>query len=332
MVLALASVCGPSCTSPGTSPVPARLGDQEFRALSEALSEPAGEFTHSDNLVSNETYFVHLARQVRPSGGIYIGVGPEQNYSYIARLRPEMAFIIDIRQENRDLHLIYKALFEASADRAEFVSRLFSRPLPSELGPSVSVDELFARLGAASPDPRLYDATLASIYARLDAHGLELTPHDREWIRYALTAFYSDGPEIHYARLRPTDVPGPRYRVLMTEVDVSGQPQSYLASEEAFAFVKELHARNLIVPVVGDFAGPTALRRAGEYARQHGEVVRLFYASNVEVYLNRARQQAFCANLATMPHDSRSWFVVSKSMQTFSSKLKACQSTAPPRQ
>jgi hypothetical protein len=210
------------------------------------------------------------------------------------------------------------------------VSRLFSRPLPSELGPSVSVDELFERLDTASPDPRLYDATLASIYERLDTQGIDLTPHDREWIRYALTAFSRDGPGIHYARLRPTDAPGPRYRALMTEVDVSGQPQSYLASEEAFAFVKELHARNLIVPVVGDFAGPTALRRAGEYARDHGQVVRLFYASNVEVYLNRAKQQAFCGNLATIPHDSRSWFVVGKSMQPFSSKLKACRSSAPP--
>ena len=71
-------------------------------------------------------------RQVaRPSGGVYIGVGPEQNFSYIARLRPAMAFIIDIRRENLNLHLFYKALFEVSSDRADFVSRLFSRPRPT---------------------------------------------------------------------------------------------------------------------------------------------------------------------------------------------------------
>ena len=66
--------------------------------------------------------YVHLARVLRSTGGIYIGVGPEQNFSYIARLGPAMAFIIDIRQRNRNLHLLYKALFEMSTDRAEFLS------------------------------------------------------------------------------------------------------------------------------------------------------------------------------------------------------------------
>ena len=61
---------------------------------------------------------------------MYVGVGPEQNFTYIAALKPTMAFIVDIRRGNFDLHLIYKALFELSADRAEFVSRLFSRPRP----------------------------------------------------------------------------------------------------------------------------------------------------------------------------------------------------------
>ena len=62
------------------------------------------------------------------SGGVFIGVGPEQNFTYIARARPRMAFIVDIRRENADLHLLYKALFELSSNRVEFVSRIFSRP------------------------------------------------------------------------------------------------------------------------------------------------------------------------------------------------------------
>ena len=46
--------------------------------------------------------------------GVYIGVGPEQNFSYIARLRPTIAFIVDIRLENRNLHLLHKAVIELS--------------------------------------------------------------------------------------------------------------------------------------------------------------------------------------------------------------------------
>ena len=75
------------------------LSDQEFWRLVGTLSEPAGAFELSDTFVSNETSVPELARWLRPSGGVYIGVGPEQNFTYIAALRPAMAFIVDIRRE-----------------------------------------------------------------------------------------------------------------------------------------------------------------------------------------------------------------------------------------
>src|SRR5204863_6856621 len=127
------------------------LSDREFWGLSEALSEPAGAFRLSDNFVSNEPLFAENVRWLRPAGGVYIGVGPEQNFSYIARLRPAMAFIVDIRRENRNLHLLYKALFTLSTDRADFVSRLFSRPRPSDLPSTASVDEIFRRFKDVPP-------------------------------------------------------------------------------------------------------------------------------------------------------------------------------------
>ena len=139
--------------------LPTRLTDQQFWGLSTSFSEPAGAFAHSDNLVSNELHVVHAIRMLDPMGGVYIGVGPEQNFSYIARLRPAMAFVIDIRQENRSLHLMYKALFELSADRADFVSRLFSRERPAGLGPKTSVRELFTKYETARRSDRVYDGT-----------------------------------------------------------------------------------------------------------------------------------------------------------------------------
>jgi len=99
----------------------------------ESLSEPAGRFDISDNLVSNEPRVAENARWISGSGGAYIGVGPEQNFTYIAQSRPDIAFVIDIRRENRNLHLLYKALFELSRDRADFVSMLFSRLRPPDL-------------------------------------------------------------------------------------------------------------------------------------------------------------------------------------------------------
>jgi hypothetical protein len=329
-VLALASSfvahigCG-SDSRRGT--LPALLSDEHFWRLSTSFSEPAGAFTPSDNLVSNETHFVHAIRMLYPMGGVYIGVGPEQNFSYIARLRPAMAFVIDIREENRRLHLMYKALFELSADRTDFVSRLFSRERPAGLGPKTSVQELFSKYDTARPAARLYEGNARMVRERLlDGHGFSLSAEDLAGIEAALHRFYSEGPDIHYRRSYPGDAPDPSYRSLMTATDVSGQNGSYLATEERFTFLKDLHAKNMIVPLVGDFAGAHTIRRVGDYIREHAGLVSAFYGSNVEVYLNRQQTAAFCGSLAALPYDSRTWFIGSKGMRAFPSKLKTCPS------
>jgi L-alanine-DL-glutamate epimerase-like enolase superfamily enzyme len=106
--------------------------------------------------------------------------------------------------------------------------------------------------------------------------------------------------------------------------DYTGETRSFLASEEAFRAVKDLQAANLIVPIVGDFGGPDALRRVGAYVREHGALVEAFYGSNVGVYLNSQQRRAFCANLAALPAAPRASFIESKGVRTLSSKLAAC--------
>ena len=323
-----ASVLSACRTDTRNAVLAAALTDDQFWRLSAGFSEPPGVFTHSDNLVSNEAHVVHTLRLIRPAGGVYVGVGPEQNFSYIARLRPVLAFVVDIRRENLNLHLLYKALFELSADRAEFVSRLFSRPRPPGIGTDTPVRDLFAAYQAVKPSAELYETSARLIRERLlDVHRFPLTAQDLEWIDYAFRAFQSDGPDIHYARSRATDPRGPSYRELMTAVDDRGDAQSYLATDERFAYVRDLQMANRLVPIVGDFAGPDALRRVGDYVREYDGVVSAFYGSNVEVYLSRARLAAYCANLATLPHGSGSWFIGSKGMQRFESKLKSCAGT-----
>ena len=122
--------------------LPASLTDREFWELTEQLSEPDGYFRSNsgspDNLLSNEsqvsTVAGALAQRVKPAG-VYLGVGPEQNFTYIAAMRPRIAFITDIRRGNLHLHLMYKALFEISANRVDFVARLFSRKRPAGFPP-----------------------------------------------------------------------------------------------------------------------------------------------------------------------------------------------------
>jgi len=104
-----------------------------FWKLVESLSEPGGSFS-GENYVSNEPQYGDVLTQVEKTlqpGGVYIGVGPEQNFNHIAALRPRMAFVLDIRRQNAIELLMYRALFELSPDRATFLSRLFSRRRPA---------------------------------------------------------------------------------------------------------------------------------------------------------------------------------------------------------
>ena len=307
--------------------LPEQLSDEAFWALVTGLSEAPGVFSHSDNLVSNEILIPHTIRQLRARGGVYIGVGPEQNFSYIARTEPAMAFIIDIRQENRNLHLLYKALFELSADRIDFVSRLFSRDRPASLKGDVSVHDLFEAYHVARPSAALLARTDAAVRERLlETHRLPLAAADLESIRHALTAFHTFGPEIAYRPVRPSQHPQPSYRELMTAPDVSGRSRSYLASDQAFRFVKALQERNLIVPVVGDFGtSEGAIARVGDYVRGHGSRVSGFYGSNVQTYLNNEKLIAFCRSLAALPRDQVwSRFIHSGGTAPVRQKLASC--------
>jgi hypothetical protein len=303
------------------------LSDQEFRRLVDTLSEPPGSFPISENLVSNEPRFAESVRWLGPAGGVYIGVGPEQNFSYIARLQPSLSFIVDIRRENRNLHFLYKALFELSTDRADFLSRLFSRPRPPDLESTATVERLFSSYASVRPSLETYDSNAALVRARLmTTHGLSLTQADLDDIDRVLKAFYTDGPDIQFWGSRAVNAVRPSYRQLMTSTDLMGQTRSFLSTEDAFRVVKDLQTRNLIVPVVGDFGGPRTIRAIGDYVRSHKDGVRAFYGSNVAVYLTTQQTRAFCASLTSLPAARDAWFVDSDSVRSFASKVKACES------
>ena len=96
----------------------------------------------------------------------------------------------------------------------------------------------------------------------------------------------------------------------MTADDGRGQYRSYLASEENFAFLKDLESRNMIVPVVGDFGGDKAIRAVGRYLKSIDAMVSAFYLSNVEQFLVQdGKWNKFCASVSTLPLDETSFFI-----------------------
>ena len=314
--------------------LPARLTDTEFWQLSTDASEVDGYF-RSDNLTSNELGFLHvvpeLVTRTKP-GEVYLGVGPEQNYTYMAATRPAMAIIFDIRRGNLLLQLMYKAIFELSKDRADFVSMLFSRPRPQGLSSETSVPDLFAAFFATTNDEALYERNVKAIDARLlTFHGLPLTAREVDGLHRIYRVFFDRGSAIRFS---------PTYMDLMTATDLAGAHRSYLASEAAFVVVHDLEAANLVVPVVGDFGGPKAIRTVAAWLKAHDATVGAFYLSNVEQYLAQdGKMTAFCRSVATLPLDATSTFIRStsgrgngfgvgflSSLGSISSETKACGS------
>jgi hypothetical protein len=311
---------------------PDRLTDSAFWRLSSESSEPGGYFRSQDitNLTSNELgmQFViqDLVARTRP-GGVYLGVGPEQNFTYMAAIRPSMAVIFDIRRGNLDLQLMYKAIFELSRDRADFVAMLFSKPRPAGLTPTSSARQLFAAFAASPTSDALYQANVKSIEAQLTtAHAFPLGAGDRAGLEAVYQTFYWNGFAVR---------PSPTYADLMTSTDAAGTDRSFLSSEDRFGFLKDLETRNLVVPVVGNFEGPKALRAIGAYLRAAGATVSAFYLSNVEQYLGS--WDTFCRNVASLPLDGHSTFIRSaqggfgagggfvSSLGVMADEVKACQ-------
>jgi hypothetical protein len=296
--------------------LPGSLRNEEFWKLSVDFSEPDGTF-RSDNLLSNETGYQDLIPTLLETvgrGRVYIGVGPEQNFNYIAALKPDLAFIIDIRRGNLNLHLMYKALFEMSRNRADFVSRLFSRRRPAGLTTRSTASEIFAAYASVKPDEALYRRTLREVREHLsNKRRLPLSADDIAGIEYVLHAFYEFGPAIDYnssSNGRAYFGKPATYEELLTAVDESGQGRSFLSNEENFLLIKNFQAKNLIVPVIGNFAGPKAIQAVGAFLKEKGGVVSAFYVSNVEQYLQEGDSwRNFCRNALALPVDEMSTFI-----------------------
>ena len=307
--------------------LPNRMADDEFGKLIDDSSESGGVF-QSENFLSNETGFQAVIPRLTQStrrGGVYMGVGPEQNFTYIAAMHPKIAFIIDIRRQNMLEHMIYKALFEMSADRADFVSRLFSRKRPAGLNETSTINELFGAYRAAPMDSDLFTKNLQDINEfLLKTHAFGLTKDDEMNIEHVYTVFRDYGPDLNYnsgAGRNGFRRGGgmPTYAALMTARDTKGEHRSYLANEENYRVIRDLEGRNLIVPLTGDFGGTKALRAVGRYLKDHNATVTAFYLSNVERYLFQSTGNqnggwtSFYDNVATLPLDPSSTFIRSVS-------------------
>jgi len=300
-----------SLSTPGFYPPPpgggVQINDHEFARLVESLSEPEGYF-NSDNFISNEAGYLKvlpLLDRLSIRGGVYMGVGPDQNYSYIAEIRPQLALMVDIRRQNLIEHLYYKALFALSPDRVEFVQRLFGRRIHPE-GPSsggLDIGRIVNLLEAAPHDERLAADSIREAEHLVRSWPLKLSPGDYQSIEYVARALMEAGPDIQFTSYnRPPQSWYPTYGELILATDSDGHRANYLASEERFRAIRTMHRENRIIPVVADLAGRSAMAKIAREIRARRLEVSCFYVSNVEFYLfGRYRWNAYVQNMRALP-------------------------------
>ena len=280
--------------------------DLSFGALVEHLSGKPGYFD-TDNLISNESSYLHVIPQLESlgiRGGAYLGVGPDQNFSYIAHIQPSIAFIVDIRRDNMLMHLLYKSLFELSDNRLGFLGLLFARQINEPQGSitQMEVGELMSTIEAAAPYEKA-NSLHQDIEEKIKTYGVDLSDKDMATIRRFHNEFIQQGPTLRFtSHNRSPRAYYPTYKQLMSEQDINGEFASFLSKEELFQTLKTLHEADKIIPVVGNFAAPEAIPTIGNYLKKSGEEVTSFYTSNVEYYLMYQGQYlAFLENIKELP-------------------------------
>jgi hypothetical protein len=286
-------------------PRSAAQSQSRFAAQIAALSETGGHFD-TDNLISNEHSYLHVLPDLsagRAAGGAYIGVGPDQNFTYIAALQPDVAYIVDIRRDNMLLHLLFKGIFAVANTRADYLAILTGRPILAAARHEPSIETIVGHIDGSRPRAEATAAIRSRVDAAIARTGVPLDAADRATIDRFHRRFISAGLDLRFQSAgRPPRAYYPTYRQLLLARDGSGEMRNFLASDRAFAFVKGLHAADAIIPVVGDVSGPRAVAAIAEDLTRRGERVAAFYISNVEFYLFRSDRYArFVENLRLLP-------------------------------
>lgn len=292
--------------------MPTRLGEIVFPSREEPrlgdliarLSDPAPG-PHADNFVSNEDSYPRIApllREKAPPGSVYLGVGPDQNFTFLAHARSSRAFLVDFRRRNLRLHLLHHALFVLAEERASYLRLLTARD-PTDPDPDAFQRARFSR------------DLLAHAQARVES---VLRPlgvlHDDEWDDLRTIHARMAGPGLDARFLALTMYPTLGRMIRTPGSD--GQPAHFLAREDLYRAVRDLQRSRLVVPLVGDLAGDGCLPRLAGWLREQDERVGVVYVSDVEFFLLRdGRFDAYLHNLELLPRHPDALLVRSTSQR-----------------
>ena len=287
---------------------------KRFASLVDDLSEPDTYF-FSDNLITNETSFLQVAEDLQaqaPPGSVYLGVGPEQNFSYIARARPSTAFIVDIRRANTLLHLLYRSAFESAESRSHFLALLLGRSHDTSKtnAKDASIDAVLEAATTGEATEASFAAASETLMKRIKSYGVKLSAEDEAGIKKMHKSFFNDQLAIRFELHEKNGRLYPTLREILKSRSPSDASGSFLASEDDFRYVQSMQKDGRIIPIVGDFAGDHAVPQLAEYLKAEGKTVGVFYVSNVEQYLLEPKVWAkWVRNVKALPKTDKSLFL-----------------------
>lgn len=298
-----------SQTAPNISPT-------EFTKIIRDMSEDNGYF-RGESWVTNELTYLDVIESIDKyniRGGAYIGVAPEQNFTYMAVIKPQIAFLVDIRAQNRMQHLMFKIMFEISETRIEFLSNLFSMPLQSETGIKIpnkdsDINLIVNFLENSKQSRELFNKNLSLMISVLNnKYKFKLTDWERSNIKHVYEHFYTQNLNMTNGPWRSSY---PTLGEIFTDRDKSGRQLNVFNSREKYLFIRKMQLENKVIPITGDYGNNYALSKVAAYLKKHKLTVSAQYVSNAEQYIirNRSNWNNWVSNIKNMPYNDKTVFI-----------------------
>lgn len=189
LALALALTGGDALAAPPrVDPLPAA----SRRVLMAIPTDPPPKKLVSNQhyLVSDERHPDYFREGMRDLGGIFVGVGAEQNYLFASWVRPEVLVLLDFDQAVVDLHAVYAAFFSYADSFQRF----------HDLWSPGGTHSALARIAEHAKDKRQLEGMRhAFLTARAMVHARLYQLRSLFRVR-GLPSFASDSAEYRYVR------------------------------------------------------------------------------------------------------------------------------------
>lgn len=235
---------------------------------------------------------LHLWRPyIENLGGGYAGVGIDQNYSFIATARSEWAWLFDYDPTIVRLHHVLRAVILDSPDRATFLSHF-------EPGAKEKVLALLSETYKKTPELAAY----REIYA-ISRSGLH--KYYEFQINHKVPV-----PDIVKAPTAGADAPLRKAGVMVGD-DVEDPTFGWLATEDAYQYIRTLYQQDRIHLLKGDMLKEKTMQGIGAAAKKLGVTIRVYYPSNAPECWPHTIQ--YKKNVLALPFDEESVVLTSLS-------------------